>query len=354
MESYKSSFFSKTPAPESSVMFKDHENLDAEYAPEPSSLDDTSFGPLPLDNTSPGTLEKPAFVMNCPFSFSTEQPNNAWMREIEDEQRKVDRHRAIAQFARLYHFMAAEALVFLLPTPRHSGLQDQVFTANLGVVLEHLPERDVVVLSNFRSEPGIGETEIGQKFFQAMGYRTVVPPYKFEGEAELKHLYDNVYVGGYGIRSEPDVYDWFEREFDMTVLKLEEVDEYLYHLDCSLFPITREDTLVCTELFTKPELAVLAKVTNIIDVSVDAAYSGICNSIRYHNSILNSSHIHTLKVGTDDYRYELEKNRELEDICARLGLEVSYFNLSEYHKSGALLSCMVMHLNRRSSAFRLI
>jgi hypothetical protein len=40
------------------------------------------------------------------------------------------------------------------------------------------------------------------------------------------------------------------------------------------------------------------------------------------------------------------KNRKLEDIAANLALEVSYFNLSEFHKSGALLSCMVMHLNR--------
>jgi hypothetical protein len=44
----------------------------------------------------------------------------------------------------------------------------------------------------------------------------------------------------------------------------------------------------------------------------------------------------------------------LEDIAAKLGLEVSYFNLSEYLKGGALLSCMVMHLNRRSHAFSLI
>jgi N-dimethylarginine dimethylaminohydrolase len=309
---------------------------------------------LKLDNMSPGTLEKLAFVMNCPFSYNTGQPNNVWMREIDDEKRIVDRNKAISQFAQLYHYIAAEAIVFLLPAPPNCRLQDLVFTANLGIVLEHIPERDVAVLSNFTSEPRVGETKVGQKFFEAMGYRTIVAPHKFEGEAELKHLHDNVYVGGYGIRSDQKVYDWFEREFDMKVIKVREVDEYLYHLDCSIFPITSEDTLVCTELLTKSELAKLAKVTNVINVSADAAYSGICNSLRYHNSILNSSHIHTLQAGSDDYRDELKKNRELEDICAKLGLEISYFNLSEYHKSGALLSCMVMHLNRRSSAFRLI
>lgn len=112
--------------------------------------------------------------------------------------------------------------------------------------------------------------------------------------------------------------------------------------------------MVCTELFSKEELAEMAEVTNVIDISADAAYSGACNSVRHHNLVLNSSHIHALKAGTDDYFEELKKNRELEDIAVRLGLEVNYFNLSEYHKGGALLSCMVMHLNRRSYAFSLI
>ena len=43
----------------------------------------------------------------------------------------------------------------------------------------------------------------------------------------------------------------------------------------------------------------------------------------------------------------------IEDIATELAFEVVYFNLSEYHKGGALLSCMVMHLNRFSYRFDL-
>ena len=186
------------------------------------------------------------------------------------------------------------------------------------------------------------------QFFQEMGYDVHVSPAKFEGEAELKHLYDNVYIGGYGIRSEKETYDWMEEKFGMRIIKVREVEPYLYHLDCTIFPITKENTLVCTELFTKKELAELGKFTNIIAVSIDECFSGICNSVRLPNQVLNSSHIHDLKAGTEDYTYEIQKNRKLEDIVANLALEVSYFNLSEFHKSGALLSCMVMHLNRSS------
>ena len=66
-----------------------------------------------------------------------------------------------------------------------------------------------------------------------------------------------------------------------------------------------------------------------------------------------SAIIHELKAGTEQYTLEMQKNRRLEDIASNLALEVCYFNLSEYHKSGALLSCMVMHLNRYSYTFRL-
>jgi N-dimethylarginine dimethylaminohydrolase len=313
------------------------------------------FGQTPdLDNSTAGTLDRPAFVMSCPFSYSADYPNNVWMREMCEDERKVDRTKAMSQFAQVYRYMTSDAFVFLLPTPKGCTLQDLVFTANLGIVLEHVPGRHIAVLSNYSSEPRIGETAVGDQFFRSMGYTTVVAPYKFEGEAELKHLHDDVYVGGYGIRSDRRTYDWMEDEFEMQIVKVREADEYLYHLDCSIFPVTAEDTLVCTELFEKREVAAIEQVTNVIDVSVDACYSGICNSVRHHNSILNSSHIHSLRAGSDEYFEELRKNRELEDLAVRLGLEVCYFNLSEYHKGGALLSCMVMHLNRRSYAFTLI
>jgi len=135
---------------------------------------------------------------------------------------------------------------------------------------------------------------------------------------------------------------------------VEEVDPYLYHLDCSVFPLTSQDTLVCTELFTPEEVKAIETHTNVIDVSAAACYSGICNSVRLHGTVLNASNIHDLRAGTAEYAEELAKNRRLEDIAAGLGFEVTYVNLSEYLKSGALLSCLVMHLNRRSYAYRLV
>ncbi len=270
------------------------------------------------------------------------------MQDLPPERRQPDFKRAAIQFLELYRYLSAEALICVLPTPRGADLQDLVYTANLGIVLEHLPDKNTVVISNFASEPRRGEAEVGIKFFRDMGYDVCVPPSKFEGEAELKHLHDNVYVGGYGTRSEKETYDWMERSFDMRIIRVRLVDPYLYHLDCLVFPITRENTLVGTDLLQKSEIAEIEKVTNVIAVSTDECYSGICNSVRLPKTVLNSSHIHELKPGTEDYMYEVRKNRKLEDIASNFALEVGYFNLSEFHKSGALLSCMVMHLNRHA------
>lgn len=303
---------------------------------------------------NPTQFDRPSYLVNFPFSLSTEVPNNPWMQDLPPDRRRPDFKRACWQFLELYRYLSAEALVYLLPSPRAAQLQDLVYTANLGVVLEHLPSKNVVVISNFASEPRRGESRVGVDFFQQMGYEVWIPPTKFEGEAELKHLYGNLYVGGYGIRSERETYDWMEKNFDMQVIKVCLTDPYLYHLDCLVFPITKESTLICTELLQPEEIAEFEKITDVIDVSLDEAYSGICNSVRLPKVVLNSSHLHDLKVGTEDYQRELQKNRKLEDIASNFALEVAYFNLSEYHKSGALLSCMVMHLNRAAYQIALL
>jgi N-dimethylarginine dimethylaminohydrolase len=298
---------------------------------------------------NPTQLTRPSYLLNFPFSYATQCANNPWMEDLSPDRRQPDFRRAAVQFLELYRYMAAAgALVYVLPTPLGADLQDLMYTANLGIVLEHLPNQNTVVISNFASPPRRGETLVGVNFFQSMGYEIHVPPTKFEGEAELKHLHDNVYVGGYGIRSENETYDWMERNFDMRIVRVCLTDPYLYHLDCMVFPITSENTLVCTELIEQEEIAALEKVTNVIPVSAEECYSGICNSVRMPSMVLNSSHLQDLKAGTEDYEREIQKNRKLEDVAANLALEVSYFNLSEYHKSGALLSCMVMHLNRHS------
>jgi N-dimethylarginine dimethylaminohydrolase len=293
---------------------------------------------------TPSQLQLQSYVMNFPFSLSTSDPNNIWMQELTDEELQLNRPKAYKQFMDLYNFMSGQSLVYLLPS--EGNYQDQVYVANLGLQLPHIKDQNVILLSNFTSDPRKGEELVGEKFFQQMGYKTHISPFKWEGEADIKHLYDNVYIGGYGIRSNIKTYEWMEENFDMEIIKVAMVDEYLYHLDCSIFPLNMDKTLVCTELYDPEEIKQIEQHTEIIDVDVEDALGGMTNSVRLGNMILCASNISELKKSHEYYEGEKHKIETLEKICSNEGMEPVIFNLSEYMKSGALLSCMVMHLNR--------
>ena len=293
---------------------------------------------------TPSQLPFQSYVMNFPFTLSTSDPNNIWMQELTDEELTVNKPKAYKQFMDLYQFMAGGSLVHLLPS--EGKFQDQVYVANLGISLPHIKNENHIILSNFTSDPRKGEELVGEKFFNMMGYKTAISPYKWEGEADLKYLYGNKYIGGYGIRSNIKAYEWMEEQYNMDIIKVAMVDEYLYHLDCSIFALNQDQTLICTELFDPEEIAELEKHTDIIDINVDDALGGLTNSVKYGNMILCASNISEMKKSHEYYEGEVHKLKTLEKICSDAGMEPVIFNLSEYMKSGTILSCMFIHLNR--------
>jgi N-dimethylarginine dimethylaminohydrolase len=293
---------------------------------------------------TPSQLPIQSFVMNFPFSLSTADPNNIWMQELTDKELIINKPKAYKQFMDLYNFVASGAVVNLLPS--EGNFQDQVYVANLGIYLPHIKNENHIILSNFTSDPRKGEELVGEKYFNQMGYKTAISPFKWEGEADLKYLYGNKYIGGYGIRSDIKAYEWMEEQYGMDILKVEMVDEYLYHLDCSIFALNNNQTLVCTELFEEEELIKMEKYTEIIDIDVDDAFGGITNSVRLGNMLMCASNISEMKKSHEYYEGEVHKIKTLEKICGDAGMEPVIFNLSEYMKSGAMLSCMMMHLNR--------
>ena len=293
---------------------------------------------------TPSQLPIQSYLMNFPFTFSTSDPNNVWMKEMSKDELSINKPKAYKQFMDLYNFMAGQSLVNILPS--EGNFQDLIYVANLGLQLPHIKNDNLILLSNYTSPPRQGEEFVGKKFFNQMGYNTHISPYKWEGEADIKYLKDNVYIGGYGIRSDIQTYHWMEENFDMEIIKVKMVDEYMYHLDCSIFPLNTRSTMVCTELYDKTELAQISRYTDIIDIDIDDSMYGMANSVRLGNMILCASNISEMKKGDEFYEGEKHKIASLEKICSNEGMEPIIFNLSEYMKSGAMLSCMVMHLNR--------
>lgn len=305
-----------------------------------------SSGLVPLHKENDLMKEKDynssAFLLCPPHNLSNDAPNNPWIKDLKGDEKNIDLKKAFKQWSDFYSFLASSSIVYLIPPIK--GLQDQSYTANLGIVLPHKKE-NIAVISNFTSPPRVNEAQEGVDFFRKMAYTVHQTPTKFEGEADLKYLRDNVYIGGYGIRTEKETYDWFEKQFDMEVIKVEMKDEYLYHFDCMFLPLNTDNVVAVTSLIDKPTLRKIEKYATIHDVSKDIGYSGITNSVVFSRTVCTHSNIDDMVSTDENYKDEKAKVERLNEICEKVGFEPVYFNIYEFTKSGALMSCLVMHLS---------
>lgn len=300
-----------------------------------------------------GRVDSPVLLMNLPLSLSADVPNNAWMEDMRPGARDVRLDRAMAQFQHLYRHVTRQAIVYILPT--QFGLQDQAYVSNLGVVLPHCDE-DTVVISRFRTEPRIGEARLGVEFFKLMNFRVDQPPERLgselvflEGEADLKHIRNNVYIGAHGIRTSRNALSWLSKRYEMEILPFRISDPYLYHLDCCVFRLTEEAVLLCTAVADRACLRKIERYCEVVDVSLEDARSGIANNLLLPGQVLCDSNI--CELARDDPKYEVEKAKidRLDHICSRFGRELNVFCMSEFYKSGALLSCLVMHIKHAAT-----
>lgn len=299
------------------------------------------------ENLKISELELPVYLMNVPTGFHATSPDNAYMDSLSFEERIVNKERAIYQWLNLYNYLASAGIVYLLPTPKEN-LQDLVFASNIGVTLNHIPGREIFIASDFMVKERFGETKWGEQIMGAMGFEVYKAPFKFEGDAELKHVRDNIYVGAYGIRSNIEVYDWMEEQFDMKIIRVKPNNPQLYHLDVNFLPITGEDAFCCLESFTPKEVKSLEGITNLHPIPTFMSQLGGTSGVRFYNTMCMGSCIK--EVEGDDYWFDLESQKKtyLEKICSKVGVDLVFFNLSEFYKGGGDLSCLCVQVNRKS------
>jgi N-dimethylarginine dimethylaminohydrolase len=280
-------------------------------------------------------------LLLCPPKFlSTKVRNNRWMQKMDGKELEVNVDKAMAQWHDMYSLFTQEATVYLLPPDKR--YQDQVYVTNAGVVLPHVGK--LVILSKYKAEGRPGEEIELKDFCEVLDYEAVQCPHFFEGEAELKWVKDNIYIGGYGIRTDIEALNWIEKKYDAKIIKVKETDPLTYHLDCSIFPITNDKVICNNDLVKGETLKEVEKICEPIMVTKKEAEFSLTNCLRIGSVIYNVTSIKTMKEDDEEYPFEKQKNEKLEKICRDIGLEMVWVNLSEFNKSGAALSCCVMHL----------
>ena len=247
-----------------------------------------------------------------------------------------------AQWQHLYRHLAARALVYLLPSQR--DLQDQPFVANLGIIPAHT-RQPVAIVSRFKAKGRTGESKPGTAFFRAMGFETEICPSHFEGEADLKYLRRDIYFGGHGLRSSPRAHAWLEKRHGFQVIPVPLFDPHLYHLDCVLHVVSRECVLLATGACAPETIRRIERVAGIVEVPLPLAWRGATNVARLGGQILCDTSLPELKRTDPLYAVERDKKKFWEKWAGKLGLEPVFFNMSEFYKSGAMLSCLVLPLN---------
>jgi N-dimethylarginine dimethylaminohydrolase len=299
---------------------------------------------------NPSCLDFPVYGMIFPHEWNTDDQNNVWMQGMSKEELKEDWAKCYQQWMCLYNWLSSEnTLVHILPSIEY--FQDAVYIANIGIMLCH-QKQPVFVGSNFKSPPRGGEEKAAMDYFKAYGYKTVKCPFFFEGEADLKHIVGNKYIGAYGIRTERKALEWFEKTYDMSVIPVEMTDERNYHLDTEIFPLTAEKVVVATSILKPEEIKAIEKIAEIIPVPKKIAYAGTTNCVRTVSMVLCGSSLEGIKKADDpeEYAEQKAKRRFLEDVCEDNGFELVMPDLSEMSKSGADLSCCVFHCNRAAYA----
>jgi N-dimethylarginine dimethylaminohydrolase len=276
----------------------------------------------------PSQLDFPALLMNFPFTVDNRADNNALMKKGAAP---YNRAKAFSQFMELYASLAKDALVYLLPSG--GDYQDLPFVANLGLCPPHEPE--TMLLANFTSPPRKGEAKVGRAFFEQMGFHILQPPYHWEGEADLKFIRKNLYIGGYGQRTEREALDWMADKVSADIVEVRLNDPKLYHFDCSFFPLDSDKALVAVAALDPGDVAKIEKVVNIVEVPREYVYDGWTNSVRLGSRLLHAD------SGE-------RSNAAMRDLVGRHGFELECVNLSEFGKSGADLSCMVLAFNVRN------
>jgi N-dimethylarginine dimethylaminohydrolase len=196
-----------------------------------------------------------------------------------------------------------------------SGLPDMVFTANAALILKN----GTVLLSKFTHPERSGEEDLFEAWFVENGHTVIRTDKSFEGAGDALYLGDTL-VGGYGFRSDPEVY------LDLTSTVVRLVDPYFYHLDTCFCPLQDMDYMIWAGAFDNSSLSMIRNLGGSeISIPENEARLFACNAVRIGKNVI-------LPAGCP----------ETESLLAQKGYLTHPLEMSEFIKSGGACKCLTL------------
>lgn len=269
--------------------------------------------------------------MVSPQFFNIEYAINAYMTTPSGELNTIDQHLAENQWNKL------KKIYFELGFEMHvidgvKGLPDMVFSANQSFPFwDFRKDKPAVLISNMRSDYRKREVLYFRKLYEEMGYdiHHLNPKVSFEGngDALIRPNSKEIY-GGFGFRTDKDVYAEIERKTGYEIFFLELNNEYFYHLDTCLSFLNEDTVAIVPEAFTEDGLKLInIKFKNVINIDLNEAkdnFAGNCHSP-------DGKHV-ILQKGSQKFLKNLNSH----------GFTPIEIETSEFMKSGGSVFCMKM------------
>lgn len=278
------------------------------------------------------SMDEPAAVLLCPPDhYQVLAIKNPFM---SGHVGAVDHAKARRQWEALVAAFRAAGLGVetIEPTP---GLEDMVFCANQSLAGTRPDGEKVAVLASMRHASRRREVEAFETWYKARGYRVVklkgVGPSTFEGSGDaVWHPGKRLLWGGYGFRSDPEVFEQVAEAFKTPVILLKLVNERFFHLDTCFCPLTAESVLIYPSAFDAASLELILKIFPVVVTAAepDAIGKMACNAavVRSRTALIQQGA--SASIGH----------------MRALGLEVVEVDTSEFIKSGGSVYCMKQFL----------
>ena len=273
-----------------------------------------------MDETS-----RPWILMCPPDYYGIEYEINPWMSRSRNAVPEVARR----QWQSLYDALQSlDVRVELMdPVP---GLPDLVFTANAGLVF-----RNRFISSRFRHEVRARETPHFDTWFKDHGFEVLHLPDDmfFEGAGDALFC-GRALFAGYRIRSDAIAHQQVAKLIGKTVLPLELVDQYYYHLDTCFCPIGPGQAIYYPPAFDEYGREVLRQhIPELIAVTEEEARRFGCNAVVVGTTVV-------INTGCPKLDRELR----------RRGFEVVEVELDEFLKAGGSAKCLTLRLDGEDAA----
>lgn len=215
--------------------------------------------------------------------------------------------------------------------------EDMVFAANQSLPFVSERGRKTVILSQMKHASRQREIPAFEEFYYAQGYEIITPPEGIilEGMGDILPVpFTDSWIAGYGHRTSPEAVDWLKTVLPGTIISLELVNDYFYHLDTCLIPVNAHTAMYCPLAFSSEGIKLLQKnFRQLIEIPAHEAQSGFAlNAHLVQNAQGQKAAI--LQLG----------NTYTERIFMELGCEIYPLDTSEFIKSGGSVFCMKMML----------